>query len=224
MLRLLDLFCGAGGAAMGYARAGFLVTGVDIKPQPNYPFGFIQADAMSFPLDGFDIIHASPPCQAYSVATWSQTRSGHPDLVPWVRQRIADAGLPYIMENVPRAPLLDPVQLCGSSFGLRVRRHRLFESNLSLTVPPCDHKWQDDDPIYEVHNHREIIRTGVAYVFGNGGKKANEHWAKAMGIPWMTRKELAESIPPAYTEHLGRQAYDQLGDRPALAHAGVHCR
>jgi hypothetical protein len=116
--RLLDLFCGAGGAAVGYHRAGFDVVGVDINPQPRYPFEFHQADAMTFPLDGFDAIHASPPCQAYSHGTPPDKRSNHPDLLDATRDRLNAAGLPWVIENVPRAPLRSPVILCGSQFDL----------------------------------------------------------------------------------------------------------
>lgn len=208
--RLLDLFCGAGGAAMGYHRAGFEVVGVDIKPQKNYPFEFHQADAMTFPLEGFDAIHASPPCQAYSLMTKSWGRQDqHPDLVAPVRERLAAAHLPFVIENVPGAPLRDYFTLCGSSFGLRVRRHRIFESSVFIWAQPCSHSWQDETPIFRVRNHGNK-RTGVAYVFGHGTGKANEHWAPAMGIGWMTRSELAQAIPPAYTEYIGKHLLEVL--------------
>jgi DNA (cytosine-5)-methyltransferase 1 len=207
MPKLLDLFCGAGGAAMGYYRAGWTVTGVDIAPQPNYPFRFYRYDALRFPIEGFDAVHASPPCQAYSVLRYGDD---HPDLIPQTRTLLESTGLPFIIENVGHAPLRRPVQLCGSSFGLRVRRHRLFESNCMLRGMRCDHAWQDADPIYEVWNHGSMKRTGVAYVFGHGGAKAVAHWSAAMGIDWMTKAELAEAIPPAFTEHLGRQLLETL--------------
>jgi DNA (cytosine-5)-methyltransferase 1 len=135
--RLLDLFSGAGGAAVGYHRAGFEVVGVDLHPQPHYPFEFHQADAMTYPLDGFDAIHASPPCQAYSVANNIHGRADHPMLIPSVRERLLATGLPYVIENVPRGPLINPVTLCGLTFGLNVKRHRLFESNVFMLSPPC---------------------------------------------------------------------------------------
>lgn len=139
MPRLLDLFCGAGGTAMGYYQAGFEVIGVDMNPQPHFPFEFIQADAMTFPIEGFDVIHASPPCQLYSAAN-RFVRRPYPDLVGPIRQRIRHTGLPYVIENVPGAPLLNPGTLCGTMFGLSVYRHRLFESNLPLTFPSrCTH-------------------------------------------------------------------------------------
>src|SRR5574337_20985 len=125
--RLLDLFCCAGGCAMGYHRAGFDVVGVDINPQQRYPFEFHQADAMTFDLSGFDAIHASPPCQAYTVLGGREDLSHYPDLVDAVRERLQASGKPWIIENVPGAPLRDPITLCGAMFGLRRYRHRLFE-------------------------------------------------------------------------------------------------
>ncbi len=214
--RLLDLYCGAGGAAVGYARAGFDVTGVDIAPQPRYPFEFIQADARHFlggviaddyrtgPLP-WDAIHASPPCQAYS----RMHGSTGPDLISVTRMLLVASGLPYVIENVPGAPLYNPVQLCGSMFGLDVRRHRLFETNWPVLVPPCTHSYQDDKK-YDLYRHGEWYRSATVSVFGTGGGKAAEHWADAMGIDWMTRAALAEAIPPAYTEYIGQALLDQL--------------
>jgi DNA (cytosine-5)-methyltransferase 1 len=136
--RLLDLFCGAGGCSAGYERAGFEVVGVDIEPQPNYPFEFHQADALTFPRDGFDVIHASPPCQAFSALKHLTTRE-HPRLVEPARAMLRESGLPYVIENVVGAPLLSPVMLCGSGFGLDVQRHRLFETNFPVMSPGCAH-------------------------------------------------------------------------------------
>src|SRR5215467_701837 len=126
--RLLDLFCGAGGAAMGYHRAGFDVVGVDIKPQPRYPFTFIQADAMTFPLEGFDAIHASPPCQAY-IRSGMYDKSRHPDLLPPVRCQLERSDVPWVIENVPGAPMRVDLKLCGCMFGLGVARQRWFETS-----------------------------------------------------------------------------------------------
>src|SRR5262245_2690441 len=133
-LRLLDLFCGAGGAAVGYHRAGFEVVGVDIKPQKHYPFEFHQADAMTYPLNGWDVIHASPPCQAYSMAAqqWRLTGVEYPDLISAIRNRLRRNNLPYVIENVRGAPLLNPVMLNGALFGMNVNRKRYFESNMPL--------------------------------------------------------------------------------------------
>jgi DNA (cytosine-5)-methyltransferase 1 len=208
-LRLLDLFCGAGGAGAGYARAGFDVVGVDIADQPSYPFEFHQADALDFPLDGFDAIHASPPCQRYSALTARWGRQGdHPDLIAVVRERLA--GVPRVIENVPGAPLRDPVRLCGSSFGLDVRRHRLFETNWPLRGEPCDHPRQT--PRFPVPDRRRAGRlSSVVPVYGNPNYAGDvELWRAAMGIAWMSATELREAIPPAYTEHIGRQLLEHL--------------
>lgn len=203
--RLLDLFCCAGGAAKGYQQAGFEVVGVDIEPQPDYPYEFHQADALAFPLDGFDAIHASPPCQGYSTKTMDKGR--HPRLIEPIRERLVSAGVPYVIENVDGAKheLRNPFRLCGSSFGLRVRRHRWFESNVMMLAPPCDHAWQDADKRFDLYDHGRWFKSGVVHVFGTGGGKGAEHWAEAMGIDWTDRAHLAEAIPPAYTEFIGRQ-------------------
>lgn len=184
---------------MGYYRAGFDVVGVDIKPQKNYPFEFHQADAMMFPLEGFDAIHASPPCQRFSTMTkrWGRSEA-HPDLVDPTRQRLIETKLPYVIENVPAAPLLNPITLCGSAFGLDVRRHRIFESNVLLLAPPCNHKAQTR--VVGVYGHAggTSKRDGLSF----GGVAT---WRVAMGIDWMTGDELAEAIPPAYAECIGLQ-------------------
>jgi len=208
--RLLDLFCKAGGAAMGYHSAGFDVVGVDIEPQPNYPFEFHQMDAMqvlrSFaaagPIKTLDAIHASPPCPAYSSLGSRYDRSKHPDLVAPTRELLVQVGLPWVIENVVGAPLRTTFMLCGSSFGLGVRRHRLFETSfLAMNPPACDHASQK--PKYRVYEHGKWFLSPVARVYGHGGGKANEQWAEAMGIDWMTRPELAQAIPPTYTEWIG---------------------
>lgn len=148
-MRLLDLYCKGGGASMGYHRAGFEVVGVDIKKQKRYPFEFIQADVLEVLKDieylrSFDIIAASPPCQTHSITQHLRIAQGKStdkiDLIPETREALIVSRVPYIIENVKGAPLLNPVQLCGSSFGLKVRRHRIFESNLQLVGSTCDHK------------------------------------------------------------------------------------
>ena len=201
-MRLLDLCCGAGGAAMGYHRAGFEVVGVDIKPQPNYPFGFHQADAVDFPLDGFDAVHASPPCQSYTAyrRRGAGVGDGYPQLIAPIRDKLRASGLPYVIENVPGAPLDGPITLCGSSFGLDVRRHRLFESNIALTAPPCDHGWQTPrfPPATNRTNLRRTVEVGVWRI-------PLDVQRAAMGIDWMELRELTEAIPPAYTELIGAQ-------------------
>ena len=204
---LLDLFCGAGGAAMGYHRAGFDVVGVDHKPQPNYPFRFIQAEWYMVALEQyleFDVIHASPPCQAYST-TASLHDNEHPDLIEPTRDALRKTGLPYIIENVVGAPLLRQptfeieayrVSVCGSSFGLGVRRHRLFESNVPLTPRVCAHHLQPEP----------IDVTGMGGPGGRHRKPKNlGHAREVMGIDWMSRAELSQAVPPAYTEFLGKQ-------------------
>jgi DNA (cytosine-5)-methyltransferase 1 len=206
--RLLDLFCGAGGAAMGYYRAGFEVVGVDIRPQPHYPFEFHQADAMAFPLDGFDVIHSSPPCQVFTRARHLRdAQGGVPsalDLVAPTRERLRVTGLPYVIENVPGAPLYGAT-LCGSSFGLKVRRHRVFESNVYIMQLPCDHKAQGR-PVGVYHVLNDHVPQG-----GTTARDMNEA-NEAMGIDWMKWNELKESIPPAYTEFIGRQLIAHLDD------------
>jgi DNA (cytosine-5)-methyltransferase 1 len=227
--KLLDLFCGAGGCAMGYHRAGFDVVGIDIKKQKRYPFKFVQDDVMDVLrntsyLNRFDVIHASPPCQCYSV-TKHLSNGKHPDLVAPVRELLLASGKPYVIENVVGAPLIYPVQLCGSSFGLDLRRHRLFESNMLLRGKKCRHRWQT--PRFESADCRRSSKTSVVIVAGhdsgmrmrrpagvssvitvvNGGCAAGgvSEWRRAMEIDWMTRDELAQAIPPAYTEYLGKQ-------------------
>jgi len=210
--KLLDLFCGAGGCSVGYHRAGFDVTGVDIEGHADYPFKIIEADAMTILadpgfLDGFDVIAASPPCPRYSVATPTASREKHPDLVGPVRDALIAWGGLYAIENVPGAPLLMPATYCGSAFGLRVRRHRLFESNVFLTAPPCDHAAQGA-PVGVYGQHAD--RPG-GWTRPNGksrGVKATSvaDAQHAMGIDWMASwHDLADAIPPAYTEHVGAQ-------------------
>jgi len=205
--RLLDLCCCAGGCSVGYHRAGFDVVGVDHAPQPDYPFEFHRADALRYPLTGFDAYAASPPCKVHTALRHTRTTpalfEAHVDLVAAVRARLVATGRPYVIENVPGAPLLDPVTYCGSSFGLAVRRHRLFESNVPLVAPPCDHAGQ---PVV-----LGVYGTGGpdnrANRPGGGGRKvAGADAAAALGIDWTTdQRRLSQAIPPAYTEHLGRQ-------------------
>lgn len=222
--RLLDLFCCAGGAAVGYARAGFEVVGVDIAFQKNYPFEFHHGDALAYVAEHgheFDAIHASPPCQTYS-RTKTLHANEHPDLVDVTRDALNATGKPWVMENVVGAPLIDPLVLCGTEFGLtapdvdgvplKVLRHRLFESNIPLTRRgECNH-----DP--------SIL---TASIYGAGGGWTPEHRDSAkrrggyvphtdvcrelLGVDWTTKHELSQVVPPAFTEHLGKQLMAHLG-------------
>ena len=200
--KLLDLFCGAGGAAMGYHRAGFDVIGVDIKPQPRYPFTFIQGDALNPPVDikVFDVIHASPPCQAWVTLAALHKQAEYPDLIKPTRELLVDTNKPYIIENVPTAPLDNPIMLCGTMFNLRVVRHRIFESNPVIWFAPatCCH-WLKVVKLgrYPDKDKHFISVTGHF----SGVKYAQE----AMDIDWMGQKDLSQAIPPAYTEWIGRQ-------------------
>lgn len=195
---MLDLFCKAGGAGYGYHLAGYDVTGVDVEPQPNYPFTFCQADAMTYPLDGFDLIHASPPCQAYSEAGKLRGNE-HPRLIEPTRSRLAASGIPYVIENVVGAPLIDPVMLCGAMFGLRTYRHRLFEA--SFTIPMPEHP---EHVVRQAKMGRPPAAGEFIQVVGHTG--AVDEARAAMGIWWMTSDELAQAIPPAYTVHIGAAA------------------
>lgn len=187
---------------MGYHLAGFEVVGVDIDPQPNYPFRFIQADAMTFPLAGFAASHASPPCQAYSPLN-AYNKVTYPDLVNPIRIRLQASGLPYVIENVPQAPLRDPVELCGPMFGLKVYRHRAFEASFRLDTPK-------HLPHVALCTRNGYLPTPERPFMSIHGGKHSRAWQRkareVMGTPWMeTIKEVCESIPPAYTEHIGHQ-------------------
>lgn len=217
--KLLDLYCGAGGATKGYQQAGFYVVGLDIRPQSNYCGDmFILADAIdwltvniSIVKEHFQAIHASPPCQAYSSATNNMTRNSHPRVIANLRKVLERTELPYIIENVKgfKQDLLNPFMLCGSSFNLRVRRHRLFETNFPVEALECDHAWQDDNPMFVIYEDRRWKWRGTAAVYGNGGGKSREYWPWAMGCGstwddcWMNTYELSQAIPPAYTKHIG---------------------
>lgn len=217
--KLLDLFSGAGGCAVGYDRAGFDVLGVDLVPHPEYPYFFIQENALrtlgrllTQPAFKVDAVHASPPCPRYSVATPKANRDKHPDLIGPVREMLRVWGGPYVIENVVGAPLESPVRYCGSSFGLGVRRHRLFESNVPLVAPECDHASQSQVwGVYGDHGDRRgpVPRPNGA---SRGGKaRDTAHAREVMGIDWMTEwHDLADAIPPAYTEHIGRQLMSHL--------------
>ncbi len=206
--RLLDLFCCAGGAGEGYRRAGFAVTGVDIRPQPHNPHTFIQGDAIAYLKEHgheYDAIHASPPCQGYSALAAMHPGKTWPKLIDEVRSLLVASGKPFVIENVETAPLNRStdlfgnhgVMLCGSMFGLGVKRgylkrHRIFETNFSVPQPTCNH-------------------VGVAVgVYGHGGHTGKHRMlyrkeaSEALGIDWMNRDEMCQAIPPAYTEYIGK--------------------
>jgi DNA (cytosine-5)-methyltransferase 1 len=207
MMKALDLFCGAGGASMGLYRAGFELVGVDINPQPSYPFQFIQSDALDFPIDGYDLIWASPPCQAF---TQLGRKNGHPELIDPIRSRLQKSGAHYVIENVVGAPLLNPIMLCGSMFGLNVRRHRLFEANFPMLSPQCRHELQDEIRAYYGKKGWLIWTPAAANVQKRGRKPllrgSVEKAPQDMGIDWMQNwDEVREAIPPAYSEWIARQ-------------------
>jgi len=212
--RLLDLFCGAGGAAVGYHRAGFEVVGVDINPQPRYPFEFLQADAMEvldvarngwchpwkdhwgLCVDTFDAIHASPPCQGYAnVTRWRGNHDNHAKLIEPARELLNATGLPWVMENVRTKALKPCVVLCGSMFGLPIRRHRGFETNWMghQLASACRHRSTD-------------------LAFEHKGERA---YADAMGCDWMTNREGRQAIPPAYCEYVGHALMAEINARAA---------
>lgn len=210
--RLLDLFCGAGGAGMGYYQAGFDVVGVDIVPQPRYPFTFALGDALTFDLSGFDALHASPPCQFYTqMLNWNQQhKKSYPNLIAVVRERLQATGKPYIIENVEHARpyLVNPLLLCGNMFGLRVYRHRLFESNLLLFAHThIKHRARAARPA------KIPVPDEFWCPVGKFGRQDDAQ--RAMGIDWMQTgvhnpREIAQAIPPVYTAWLGAQVLECL--------------
>lgn len=197
MPKLLDLFCGAGGAAMGYHRAGFEVVGVDINPQPHYPFEFIQGDALEYCAahgKEFDAIHASPPCQRYSWAAARWGKENYVDLLYPTEDLLIKIGKPFIIENVENAPFRLPVMtLCGTQFGLKVIRHRKFAASFPV--------------LNRTHSIKHPKRGDFVTCAGHGGNGSSKYkdWVYAMQIDWMSKIELAQAIPPAYTEFIGRQ-------------------
>lgn len=211
--RILDLFCGAGGAAMGYHRAGFDVVGIDIRPQPRYPFEFHQADAFEYLSEHwreFDMVHASPPCQMYShTKEWAHEK---PMLISQVRDALRATGLPYIIENVSGAArdMQACLMLCGLSFGLKVFRHRYFESNRLILGPShLSHKGIH----VGIDGMCSPVGSGDANWY-NGHHVPADHrtlgaFQRAMDIDWMQKKEIVQAIPPAYTEWIGRQFCDR---------------
>lgn len=200
-MRVLDLFCGAGGAAMGLHRAwpDAEIVGVDIKEQPRYPFKFVLADAMTYPLEGFDFIWASPPCEHYSQCTPKKYRGNHADLIGPTRTRVQAAGVPYCIENVPSARRLlrSPIMLCGSMFGLKIKRHRFFELGgfVSLT-PTCRHDYK---PVLITGTHRRTYEPRYEY--------SAQECRDASGLHWMRRVDMDKAIPPAYSHFIANQVF-----------------
>lgn len=211
---MLDLYCGAGGASDGYARAGFRVEGVDIKPQPNYPYPFHLADVLSLSpewLSSFDVIHASPPCQRYSVLRHRYTENVHPDLIGPTRALLEKADRPYIIENVEdaREELFNPVMLCGLMFPpLRVFRHRLFEIR-HFELPKKGHPPHTGILCHTMDKrkrHYGMTDEWEDFVqVTGGGNSSRDAAANAMGLDhrYLTKTELNEAIPPAYTYYIG---------------------
>lgn len=218
-MRLLDLFCCAGGASKGYHDAGFEVVGVDIHPQRHYPYEFYQADALEFVAahgHDFDAIHASPPCQAYSEMTPLAHRGKHPDLIGATREALQAAGKPYIIENVPNARhlLISPMYLCGTMFGLPIERHRYFE------YAPRFVQVKFEDKLYCRHSGHPVLITDHGGPNANGPGKPRKRTPiavkrEAIRIDWMTDDEITEAVPPVYTEYLGAQLRRYL-ERAAL--------
>lgn len=222
-MKILDLFCKAGGGGFGYSLAGFEVVGVDIVQQPHYPFTFVQMDALEFlrtqDLSEFDAIHASPPCQRYSrCKALAEARNrghygDHPDMIPITREYLQKTGKPYVIENVVGADLKNPISLSGTQFDyLYTQRKRLFESNISLKEP-------DRKPIKKKTPSAGwgFGEDGFISICGSGGVRGMNsrqiplYWGFALGgIDWMNREELAEAIPPAYTEFIGKQLIDYI--------------
>lgn len=223
-MKLLDLFCKAGGCSKGYAMAGFEVVGVDINPQPNYPYEFIQADALEILKDKefisqFDAIAASPPCQKYSkMKSLAIARNGgeygdHPDLIPETRKLLIETGKPYIIENVATAPLINPIKLFGSQFNnMYTQRERWFESNMPLVEPPVPRMAMKTPSAGNgIGEDGSISICGSGGVRGLNATQIRLYWGFALGgIDWMTREELAEAIPPVYTQFLGKQLHSLL--------------
>lgn len=206
---ILDCMCGAGGCSAGYYRAGFDVVGIDNRPQPHYPYAFIQADALDYlataDLSSYAVIHASPPCQRYSEQTAKKYRNNHPDLIAPVRELLVATGKPYVIENVEnaRALLTNPVKLCGSMFGLNLWRHRYFEMwpDVLRLTPTCN------------HSELPVLITGTTRRKPEGGGRMEytaQQCRDAADLQWMTRGEMDEAIPPAYTEWIGRHLMESI--------------
>ena len=206
----LDLYCAAGGCSMGYAQAGFYVIGVDIKEQPNYPFTFVQGDALEFEIpEWVDFVHASPECQRYSCTkNFGHSLDGYGDDLERIRAKLVATGKPYVIENVPGAPMINPLVLHGDMFNLQVIRKRLFESNVFMLAPPVK-PVRSKVPSNHMYNS---FANGMTKICVAGKRFSRKDGAVAMGIDWMaTQKELALSIPPAYTRYIGERILRHIG-------------
>lgn len=218
--RLLDLFCGQGGAAAGYAAAGFDVFGVDLDAAmlERYPYEHASGDALAFLREhggDFDAIHASPPCQRYSTIT--KSKAGRPDLIGRTRSILAELGRPYVIENVEGAPLRVDLRLCASGFGLPMRRHRIFESNVAMpAAPACDHWSTVGESGRDGRPTKSTDRRFVGvYGHPNAMRGSVDQWLAAMETSWMDRRGVTQAIPPAYTEFIGRDLAARVALRPA---------
>lgn len=222
--RILDLCCGAGGIARGYADAGFEVVGVDIEAQPRFPYEFIKADAFTLDPDfirSFNAIHSSPPCQGYSALKSAPNAKEHPKLIAPMRRLLASSGLPYVIENVEgaKAHLRDPILLCGSHFGLgaaghQLRRHRLFECSFTVAHKACRHR----SPVIGVYGGH--VRNRGASTGGRGtrdfvGEDKPSLAREAMGISWMSMEEVSQAVPPAFSRYIGGYLRKHLEQRAA---------
>ena len=217
--KLLDLFCGAGGASMGYHRAGFEVEGVDIKPQPHYPFKFYQADALEFPLEGYDAYHASPECKAHcqAIACRPGYRDKYQDQITPIRPRLIATGKPYVIENVPWAKhlLVNPIMLCGTMFGLKVKRHRYFESNVDLGLfLPATCACRGRAGYTNADKGFSSFERGAKLISVAGHNFCVADGRLAMGIYWANQLGLSQAIPPAYTEYIGKYLIKYLEEIP----------
>lgn len=215
---VLDTFCGAGGCSVGYHRAGFDVVGVDVEPQPHYPFEFYQGDAIEFISQHgheFDMIHASPPCQGYSKTRFMHKNKKYPDLVAATRDALISTGKPYIIENVPGSPLYNYVMLCGTMFDLRVLRHRWFECSPTITMSPfsCNHWGKatgSGSNRHEIAGGTISLQDGFDFVTVCGNDYLADEGRMAMGIDWMPKSKLSQAIPPAYTEWIGQRMLELM--------------
>lgn len=224
--KLLDLYSCAGGAGYGYSLAGFDVTGIDIDPQPRYPFKFIQGDAIDYLRDHgheYDAIHASPPCQAFSAMRHMPDAKHHPELIEPTRELLELFDVPWVIENVIGAPLIDAMVLCGTMFGLgaagfALQRHRQFETNFNIEAPgDCDH----DKPTIGIYGGH--VRCRSTKFWRNTGADFPGYDKKALaveamgGTHWMTMNQMSEAIPPAYTEYIGEQLMNEVIARKGIA-------